>query len=94
MQIWSLLPCKFIVSLSVLDYVEKILRGEEGEEGRGKDHGENYSIKENAVFQDQLFYLIQSTLTEKMPTMIARHSTFPTPAAIHKQKPLCYDLFG
>lgn len=43
-------PCKFIVSLSVLDYVEKILRGEE----RGKDHGENDSIKENAVFQDQL----------------------------------------
>lgn len=35
-------------------------------------------------------YLIQSVLTGKMPTMIARPSTFPIPIAIHSQRPHCF----
>lgn len=34
---------------------KKYYRGEEREEEKGNDHGENDPIKENAVFQDQLF---------------------------------------
>lgn len=70
-------------------------RGQNREEEKGEDHGENYPIKGITVFQDQLFichiclYVIPSTLTEKMPS-VTRPSTFPIPIAIHRLRSLCF----